>query len=98
MNSWYENGQKKYEGILKSGELVLLNVPEGQYNCIIEPEYNVDVGFGKGVEYKGNVYGGEVGIILDGRGRSIVFSKDNKVRIDQILNWSNETRDEQHYQ
>ena len=52
---------KQFKGTLKYGELILLSIAEGEYDCIIEPSANVDIGFGKGNEFKGVVYGGEVG-------------------------------------
>ena len=85
--------EKKYEGILKYGELLLLPIPNGEYNCIIQPNGNVDIGFGKGNDFKGKIYGGEVGVALDGRGREIYFSNDNTERIEQILKWSHQTNE-----
>ena len=84
---------KKYEGILKYGELFLLPIPNGEYNCIIQPNGNVDIGFGKGNDFKGTIYGGDVGVVLDGRGREIYFSNDNTERIEQILKWSHQTNE-----
>ena len=73
--------EKKYEGNLKYGELLLLSIPKGEYDCLIQPNGNVDLGFGKGNEFKGTIYGGEVGIVLDGRGRDIYFSNDASERL-----------------
>ena len=84
---------KKYEGTLKYGELLLLPIPNGEYNCIIQPNGNVDIGFGKGNDFKGTIYGGEVGVALDGRGREIHFSNDNTERIEQILKWSHQSNE-----
>ena len=44
---------KKYEGTLKYGELLLLPIPNGEYNCIIQPNGKVDIGFGRGNDFKG---------------------------------------------
>ena len=85
--------EKKYEGTLKYGELLLLPIPNGEYNCIIQPNGNVDIGFGRGNDFKGKIYGGEVGVALDGRGREIYFSNDNTERIKQILKWSHQTNE-----
>ena len=43
--------------------------------------------------YEGNIFGGEVGIILDGRGREISFHSSETDRIDQILTWSENTNE-----
>ena len=85
--------EKKYEGNLKYGELLLLSIPKGEYDCLIQPNGNVDLGFGKGNEFKGTIYGGEVGIVLDGRGREIYFSNNASERISQILKWSHQTNE-----
>jgi len=83
----------QYDGILKSGEIKLLPIPEGKFDCVLNPVKNVDIGFGKGNEYNGTIFGGEVGVILDGRGREIKFHSDASERINQILNWSENTNE-----
>ena len=85
--------EKKYEGTLKYGELLLLPIPNGEYDCIIQANGKVDIGFGRGNDFKGKIYGGEVGVALDGRGREIYFSNDNTERIEQILKWSHQTNE-----
>jgi uncharacterized protein (TIGR01319 family) len=79
------------EGNLKYGEIKLIKADLGMYKCKIIPEKNIDIGFGKGQIFEGSINGGEVGIILDGRGRQISFLNDHKSRINQILNWSQNT-------
>jgi hypothetical protein len=61
------------------------------HSCKIIPERNVDLGFGKGQIFEGDINGGEVGIVLDGRGREIKFLNDDSSRINQILEWSKNT-------
>ena len=51
------------------------------------------MGFGKGQTFEGSINGGEVGIILDGRGREINFHNDNSDRINQIKKWSSFTNE-----
>jgi hypothetical protein len=80
--------KKIIEGEIKSGELKLIKAPLDRHQITITPEKNIDIGYGRGEIFKGEIFGGEVGIILDGRGRSISFSKDYKERINQISNWS----------
>jgi hypothetical protein len=84
-----KNDEKTFEGVLKVGEINLLPLNGTEIKCILTPQSNVDIGFGKGNEFNGVINGGEVGIILDGRGRDIIFSDSNDERIKQILNWSN---------
>ena len=80
-----------YEGCLKSGDIILIKADLGSHKCTINPERNIDIGFGKGQNFEGTINGGEVGIILDGRGREIQFLDDNSTRIEQILTWSQNT-------
>jgi len=85
--------EKEYKGDLKYGELLLLPISNGEYDCIIQPKGNIDIGFGKGNNFKGKIYGGEVGVVLDGRGREIHFSNNPTERIGQILEWSHQTNE-----
>tara|TARA_B100001123_G_C15320398_1_gene1027680 strand:- start:2080 stop:3507 length:1428 start_codon:yes stop_codon:yes gene_type:complete len=87
----FDIDNKSNEGILTAGELILIKAPLGQHKCRIETERNIDIGFGNGQIFEGNINGGEVGIILDGRGREINFLDDNSSRINQILDWSRNT-------
>ena len=80
--------KKVFQGELKSGEMICLELPYGDYNCNLMPTNQVDLGFGKGVEYNGKIKGGVVGIVLDGRGRDIIFDRDKDIRIKQIHSWS----------
>jgi len=82
---------KIHEGTLKFGEIILIKASLGIHSCKIIPERNVDLGFGKGQIFEGDINGGEVGIVLDGRGREIKFLNDDSSRINQILEWSKNT-------
>ena len=82
---------KIHEGTLKFGEIILIKASLGMHSCKIIPERNVDLGFGKGQIFEGDINGGEVGIVLDGRGREIKFLNDDSSRINQILEWSKNT-------
>ena len=74
--------------ILNFGELILIPAYEDKYEINIKVESGIDIGYGKGENFVGNIRGGEVGIILDGRGREIIFEEDNDKRIKQIIKWS----------
>ena len=82
-----------HTGSLHSGELILINAKIGKYKSIIKTEKNVDVGYGLGNDFEGFIHGGEVGIILDGRGRDINFETNYNDRINQILEWSIKTNE-----
>ncbi len=53
----------------------------------------MDIGLGKGKDFIGKIIGGEVGIVLDGRGREINFNDNENERVNQILDWSNATNE-----
>lgn len=80
-------------GNLSSGELKLISAPIGKHKCKIIVDKKIDIGFGTGKDFEGFINGGEVGFILDGRGREIFFENDYNNRINQILNWSKETNE-----
>jgi len=54
----------------------------------ITPHRNMDMGSGKGRQVKGEIYGGVVGIVLDGRGRPIKFATDRAERVKQLDSWT----------
>ena len=54
----------------------------------ITPHRNMDMGAGKGRQVKGEIYGGVVGIVLDGRGRPIKFATDRPERVKQLDSWT----------
>ena len=83
----------KHKGSIHSGDLVLIQAKIGKYKSIIKTENNIDIGCGKGNDFEGLINGGEVGIILDGRGRKIIFEENDNDRIKQISNWSNKTNE-----
>ena len=70
------------------GELILIPAYKDKYEVKIKVESGIDIGYGKGENFIGKIHGGEVGIILDGRGREIIFEEDNGKRINQIIKWS----------
>ena len=82
-----------HEGSLNFGELKLIPATSGTHKCIIKPGKNIDIGLGKGLVFDGMINGGEVGIVLDGRGRGLEFSKVENERISQILDWSRNTNE-----
>tara|TARA_Y100000996_G_C22547673_1_gene652479 strand:- start:836 stop:2611 length:1776 start_codon:yes stop_codon:yes gene_type:complete len=72
------------EGNLKTGEMKLIKLEKYECEIILNPEKNYDVGGGKGNSINKKIVVGEVGIILDGRGRPIQFNTDK-----DIVEWSN---------
>ena len=76
-------------GELRVGELIRLPlVQNAEAELVLRPARNWDAGAGRGQEMRATVKGGEVGLILDGRGRPIVLLEDEAERVHQIDTWS----------
>ena len=87
------NKKEVIEGELCHGDMVCLRLPYGEYSCHLIPNKNVDVGCGKGKEFKGLIKGGLEGVVFDARGRKIIFDIDRNTRINQILLWSDKSKE-----
>ena len=76
-------------GTLNIGDLLHFPLEADQEAHItLKPERNTDAGVGPGRELNATVKGGTAGLILDGRGRPIVFAENRPERTDQISRWS----------
>jgi uncharacterized protein (TIGR01319 family) len=83
-----------HEGDIAFGEIKL--IPYGlnekgiplRGTGTISPARNLDMGAGKGKTVKGEIYGGVVGIVLDGRGRPLKFSTEKSERVNQLESWT----------
>ncbi len=76
-------------GTLNIGDLLHFPLEADQEAHItLQPERNTDAGVGPGRELNATVKGGTAGLILDGRGRPIVFAENRPERTDQISRWS----------
>lgn len=69
-----------------AGEIRLLPLSE-TVEAEVSPKKEFDVGGGRGVAVKATLYGGSVGVILDGRGRPIAFPKVPAERIAAQRRW-----------
>ena len=79
----------KVDGTLKSGEVKLIKADFNAYDAILKPLNGFDIGIGKNEVLEKSIYGGEIGIILDGRGRSpLNIPSDTKHRIKKSIEWS----------
>ena len=77
---------KDIKGELKYGELILI---KADFNaCKTTFSMKNDFHLGGEKEFIGDIYGGEVGIILDGRGRPFNFKLNTKNRTKLINDWS----------
>jgi uncharacterized protein (TIGR01319 family) len=83
----YKDGKEEQAEIV-AGELKMLPLKEGQEAIVeIKPAYGYDCGEGPGKIVKSLVTGGACGIVIDGRGRPIVFEEDPTLRSQQLRNW-----------
>jgi len=77
------------EGELRFGELKLF--PKLAVGEVAEVEINptraFDCGNGRGHAVKAHVFGGVVGVVLDGRGRPLYLSENHEERRKQLLTW-----------
>ncbi len=83
---------EKITGELILGELKLLPVPYEPIKVHLTPGKGLDVGAGKNESLETKIFGGVVGIILDGRGRQpFNLKNDTKLRVQDLIKWSENT-------
>ena len=70
------------------GEIIRLEAPYEPIEAILKPSKNMDIGGGKGMEIKANIFGGTVGLIFDGRDRPITIPANQEKRLESIRSWS----------
>jgi len=81
-------------GDLKYGELKLIQAPFESLEVKLTPSKGLDVGAGKNEILKTKIFGGVVGIILDGRGRQpFNLTEKTEKRVSQLKEWSEETNE-----
>jgi len=73
---------------LKAGEFVKFEASYEPMSAKLTPNRNIDVGAGKGETIETKIYGGQVGIILDGRGRPLELPEGDSERIAKLQEWS----------
>ncbi len=83
----YDNGTQARADV-KFGDLELLPLPPGQSaKLAIQPQVGVDAGFGTGRTGSLTVSGGEMGVVIDGRGRPLVLPADDGLRRETLKQW-----------
>ena len=83
----YDNGTEARADI-KFGELCVLPLPTGQSaKLTLQPQFGVNAGFGAGRSTTVTVSGGQMGVVIDGRGRPLVLPDDGDMRREQIKKW-----------
>ena len=73
---------------LKRNDLVRIEAPYKPIKTSIRPIKKIDVGAGAGEPLITDIYGGVVGIILDGRDRPISIPKNPEERLLSLKKWS----------
>jgi hypothetical protein len=74
---------------LGRGDLLLIPLPTGaKAKAHLAPARGVDVGAGPGASLSVELEGGEVGLILDGRGRPIELPADAAARVAALESWN----------
>jgi hypothetical protein len=84
-----ETGKKIVE--LKYGDIMVIPAPYTAIKAKLIPGKNMDIGKGKGEILETEIFGGTVGLILDGRGRPFELSNEKSQRIENLRKWSKAT-------
>jgi hypothetical protein len=83
------NGNLRTSGALQSGDVVRLPLGVAEFAEIhLEPARGFDVGAGLGKPRTATIYGGTVGVILDGRGRPLELSTDRSACREAVMKWN----------
>ncbi|MGH7251476.1 MAG: glutamate mutase L [Nitrospiraceae bacterium] len=85
----FGGGRSPERGTLAFGDLRLFPLGlEERAQIELQPARHVDLGEGKGVSVTRDVRGGEVGLLLDGRGRPLQLPADLKARLAALTRWN----------
>ena len=87
INLEFKNGEKKSID-LQSGELIRVEVGYEEVKAELIPAKGINVGAGKGEKIDTIIFGGQVGLIFDGRGRPLDVGSDSNERISNLKKWA----------
>ena len=87
INLEFKNGEKKSID-LKSDELIRIEVGYEEVKAELIPAKGINVGAGKGEKIDTIIFGGQVGLIFDGRGRPLDVDSDPNLRISNLKKWA----------
>ena len=87
INLEFKNGEKKSIN-LQSGELIRVEVGYEEVKAELIPAKGINVGAGKGEKIDTIIFGGQVGLIFDGRGRPLDVGSNPKERISNLNKWA----------
>ena len=76
------------QGNLLYGQMKLIRLGVGEKaKLLAEPTREFELGAGKGKKIQQEIFGGTVGIILDGRGRPLYLPEDNNLQRQNLKQW-----------
>jgi len=85
---------EKVTGEIVAGKMKLIPAEYGGCSVIFKPGNGLDIGDGKNQSIHTEIYGGVVGILLDGRGRqSFSIPSDMHTRVSKLWEWSDATNE-----
>ena len=87
INLEFKNGEKK-DIEVRYGELNQIEAAYEEIKAVLTPAKGVDVGAGQGEQIITTIYGGQVGIVFDGRGRPLEIDSSSSKRILNLKKWS----------
>jgi len=76
------------QGNLLYGRMKLIRLGVGEKaKLLAEPTRDFELGAGKGKKIQQEIFGGTVGIILDGRGRPLLLPEDTNLQRQNLKQW-----------
>ena len=87
VNLEFKNGEKK-DIEVRYGELIRIEAEYEEIKAVLTPAKGVDVGAGDGEKISTTIFGGQVGIVFDGRGRPLEIDASSSKRISNLKKWS----------
>ena len=87
VNLEFKNGEKK-DIEVRYGELIRIEAEYEEIKAVLTPAKGVDVGAGDGEQISTMIFGGQVGILFDGRGRPLEIDASSSKRISNLKKWS----------
>ena len=87
VNLEFKNGEKK-DIEVRYGELIRIEAEYEEIKAVLTPAKGVDVGAGDGEQISTTIFGGQVGIVFDGRGRPLEIDASSSKRISNLMKWS----------
>jgi len=70
-------------------DFIRIEAPYEPIEAVLKPRKNMNIGAGIGESIKTTIYGGTVGVVLDGRERPLLIPKESSSRLESLQRWSN---------